>query len=253
MRNRPFCPYYFSRIGIKKSPRHQVMAGEMLDLLRFLEVVVPDGVLASTGLIVAVVLVFVDIDVVAAAAECDVHHIAFGQKPCLLEFRADILFFQHIEFFTFHNDILLELFDDDFLTVVDVHTLLLGQLVQFHTLQVVDAGGSACSSAVSAFDLYDTGGGVIAPVDGEVESLIDTLILLVRDEHISFDDALKQLPLSDEEKNNAILMMAKDCYYKGNISDGDRYLNIVEKRSHKGSEMKKQVNLLRSRKKFLQL
>lgn len=89
-------------------------------------------------------------------------------------------------------------------------------------------------------------------IDGEVKSLIDTLILLVRDEHMSFDDALKQLPLSDEEKNNAILMMAKDCYYKGNISDGDRYLNMVERSSHKGSEIKKQVSMLRSRKKFLQ-
>ena len=49
-----------------------------------------------------------------------------------------------------------------------------------------------------------------------------------------------------------MLLMAKDCYYKGNISDGDRYLNMVEKSSHKGSELKKQVSLLRSRKKFLQ-
>ena len=89
-------------------------------------------------------------------------------------------------------------------------------------------------------------------VEEEKKSLLEDLIALVREGEVSFDDALKQLPLSDEEKNNAIIMMAKDCYYKGNISDGDRYLNMVERSSHKGSEIKKQVSMLRSRKKFLQ-
>lgn len=93
---------------------------------------------------------------------------------------------------------------------------------------------------------------VIEEVHEEKKNLIDDLIALVREGEVSFDEALKRLPLSDDEKNYAMLLMAKDCYYNGNISDGDRYLNIVEKSSHKGSEMKKQVNLLRSRKKFLQ-
>lgn len=89
-------------------------------------------------------------------------------------------------------------------------------------------------------------------IEEEKKGLIDDLISLVREGELSFDEAIKKLPLSDDDKNQAMLLMAKDCYYKGNISDGDRYLNMVEKSSHKGSELKKQVSLLRSRKKFLQ-
>ena len=93
---------------------------------------------------------------------------------------------------------------------------------------------------------------MVEEVEEEKQSLIDDFIALVNEGEISFEEALKKLPLSDDEKNQVMLLMAKDCYYKGNITDGDRYLNIVERSSHKGSEMKKQVNLLRSRKKFLQ-
>ena len=83
-------------------------------------------------------------------------------------------------------------------------------------------------------------------------TFIDDLIALVKDGDIDFSSSLEQLNLSEEDKNYARLIYARDCYYVSLFDLGDKYLNMVEKSNAKNSDIISLIDELRKNKKFYQ-
>lgn len=87
---------------------------------------------------------------------------------------------------------------------------------------------------------------------GKDMTFINDLIGLVKEGEFAFDDAIEKLGLSEEDKNYARLIYARDCYYVGSLSMGDNYLNMVEKSQYKSEDINKLIDEVRRNKKFYQ-
>lgn len=80
---------------------------------------------------------------------------------------------------------------------------------------------------------------------------VDCLVDFMKIDHGSFDEAISVLDLTEEEKNYARLIYAHDCYLLGFISDGDEYIEQVEKSPYKNRRISLLFNKLRRDKLFL--
>lgn len=72
----------------------------------------------------------------------------------------------------------------------------------------------------------------------ENEDFVNDIIGLISTGEVSLIDAIKKLNLSLEDANYIKLLYARDCYYMGNISEGDIYLKQVEKSKNKDNRVK---------------
>ena len=81
---------------------------------------------------------------------------------------------------------------------------------------------------------------------------LDDLIVLVKEGELDLESSFDKLNLSEEDRNYARLIYARDCYYVGSIELGDKYLNIVEKSKSKSSDNLTLLDEVRRNKKFYQ-
>lgn len=81
---------------------------------------------------------------------------------------------------------------------------------------------------------------------------LDDLIQLVKEGEFSFDDAIEKLNLSEEDKNYARLIYARDCYYVASYELGDRYFKMVEKSKNKNEKVLSLLDEIRRNKRFYQ-
>ena len=79
---------------------------------------------------------------------------------------------------------------------------------------------------------------------------IEDIIALVKKEKFSFEGCLSELKLSEDEKNYARLLYARDCYYLKEYVIGDRYLKKVEQSSNKSREVKRLLAEIRIDKRY---
>ena len=70
------------------------------------------------------------------------------------------------------------------------------------------------------------------------DELLRDLILLTQEGEISLIDACIKLNLSEEDINYVKLLYARDCYYLGKDSEGDKYFKQVEKSKSKDKKVK---------------
>ncbi len=70
------------------------------------------------------------------------------------------------------------------------------------------------------------------------ETLLNDLIGLTQEGEISLIDACGKLGFSEEDTNYVKLLYARDCYYLGDMKQGDTYLKQVEKSKVKDKKVK---------------
>ena len=80
--------------------------------------------------------------------------------------------------------------------------------------------------------------------------IINTLIGLTESGDISLIDACAKLGLSPEDTNYVKLLYAKDCYYLGRNTDGDKYFKQVEKSKEKNQRVKDLYKEILANKKY---
>lgn len=83
-------------------------------------------------------------------------------------------------------------------------------------------------------------------------SFLDDLIALVKTGDMCFDLAIDNLGLSEEDKNYARLVYARDCYYIGSFDIGDKYIEKVLKSKNKNDDILVLLDEIRRNKKFYQ-
>lgn len=80
--------------------------------------------------------------------------------------------------------------------------------------------------------------------------IVNDIIGLMQENELSIFDACTKLNLTLEQINYIKLVYARDCYYLGNIKEGDIYLKQVEKSKNKTPEVKKLFKELQLSKKY---
>lgn len=84
------------------------------------------------------------------------------------------------------------------------------------------------------------------------DELINDLIGLTKENEISLNDACVRLGLSEDKINYIKLIYARDCYYLGDIKEGDLYLKQVEKSKIKTKEVREMFKEIQLSKKYYQ-